>query len=693
MSKEKLDQIGVNVSEKANLIWNVADLIVGPFKEHEYGLVILPMTIIKRFHDCLLDKQDVMLKAWEEAKTFAEIGNKDVVNTMMTTASGYNFYNRSGFNFTKLLAEEDKIEENFLSYLHGFSDNVQDIIAKFKFESEIIPRLKQIGALYEVIKEFNSEDGYLGPDKISAVDCGYIFEDLIRRFSESYGDNAGAHFTSRDIIYLMTDILLEGKDLSNTTEVSVYDMAMGTSQMLTCMEERIHEKNEKTHVICYGQEINEQTFAIAKADILIRNSTNGDKKKVQKLVDEAENLHWGDTLSNDQCKGKTFQYIISNPPFGIEWKREQKEVEAEFKKGALGRFEPGLPKISDSQQLFVLNGLSKLEENGKMAIIQNGSAMFTGDAASGSSEIRRYFLETHDWLETIIQLPNDSFMNTGISTYIWIFNKNKSKAREGKVQLIDASHCFEQRRKSIGNKRNDISDKCAKLIVKAYSGFKDNELYGNKDGIYCQSKIFDCNDFGYNKIVVERPLRYCVEVNDKAREIFSAVISTKAENKLDCEAAAKTLNNKKWNDYNVFIKDFEKALPEHEDNGKKKKMKLSSKEIAAIRAAFCSINKDAEKVILKQEKGITEYEPDTNLRDTENIPLKEDIQEYFKREVLPFAPDAWVDESATKIGYEIPMTRYFYKYKAPEKAVEIFARVTKLEEDISFSLKSLLGDN
>lgn len=606
MSKEKLEQVGTNISEKANLIWNVADLIVGPFKEHEYGLVILPMTIIKRFHDCLINRQEAMSAAWETAKNFA--GNKDVVNQMMTQASGYNFYNTSGFTFAKLLASDSTIEQDFLSYLHGFSDNVQDIIAKFKFESEIIPRLSKIGALYEVIKEFNSEDGYLGPDKISAVDCGYIFEDLIRRFSESYGDNAGAHFTSRDIIYLMTDILLNGKDLSNTTEVSVYDMAMGTSQMLTCMEERIHEKNEKTHVICYGQEINEQTFAIAKADILIRNSTNGDEKKIQKLVDEAENLHWGDTLSDDKCKGRTFQYIISNPPFGIEWKREQKEVEAEFKKGALGRFEPGLPKISDSQQLFVLNGLSKLEENGKMAIIQNGSAMFTGDAASGSSEIRRYFLETHDWLETIIQLPNDSFMNTGISTYIWIFNKNKSKARIGKVQLIDASHCFEQRRKAIGNKRNDISDKCAKLIVKAYSDFKDNELYGNKDGIYCQSKIFDCSDFGYHKIVVERPLR-----DDKGEIVYTT--------------------------------------------DKKTKQKTPQ------------ANKD--------------------LRDTENIPLKEDIQEYFKREVLPYASDAWIDESATKIGYEIPMTRYFYEYAEPESIEIIEGRICDLEKKITDSVNAV----
>lgn len=684
MSKEKLEQVGVNISEKANLIWNVADLIVGPFKEHEYGLVILPMTIIKRFHDCLVDKQDDMEKAWETAKNFS--GNKDVVNQMMTQASGYNFYNTSGFTFTKLLTEEDKIEENFNSYINSFSDNVKDIINKFKFQSEIIPRLKQSGALYEVIKEFNSDDGYLGPDKISAVDCGYIFEDLIRRFSESYGDNAGAHFTSRDIIYLMTDILLNGKDLSKTTEVTVYDMAMGTSQMLTCMEERIHEKNTKTHVICHGQEINEQTFAIAKADILIRNSTNGDEQKVQKLVDEAENLHWGDTLSDDKCKGKTFQYIISNPPFGIEWKREQKEVEAEYKKGALGRFEPGLPKISDSQQLFVLNGLSKLEKDGKMAIIQNGSAMFTGDAESGSSEIRRYFLEKHDWLEAIIQLPNDSFMNTGISTYIWIFNKSKSEERKHKVQLIDASHCFEQRRKSIGNKRNDITDDCAKLIIQAYSEFKDAEIYGSKDGVYCQSKIFDCDDFGYHKIVVERPLRLKVEITEEKIESLSTIPTLKAETVSNIQTAMNALPEKIYMDYNKFIEDFEKALPVVE----KKKIKLAAKDFGIIRSVFTAVDKEAEKVILKTNKdGSVEYESNAELRDTENIPLKEDIHAYFMREVIPYAPDAWIAEEATKTGYEIPMTRYFYEYTAPESIESIESRITELEKLIAGSVNAV----
>ena len=688
MSKEKLDQVGTNISDKANLIWNVADLIVGPFKEHEYGLVILPMTIIKRFHDCLIDKQDAMSKAWETAKNFS--GNKDVVNKMMTQASGYNFYNTSGFTFAKLLTEEDKIEDNFNSYINSFSDNVKDIINKFKFQSEIIPRLKQAGALYEVIKEFNSDDGYLGPDKISAVDCGYIFEDLIRRFSESYGDNAGAHFTSRDIIYLMTDILLNGKDLSKTTEVSVYDMAMGTSQMLTCMEERIHEKSEKTHVICYGQEINEQTFAIAKADILIRNSTNGDEEKVHKLVDEAENLHWGDTLSDDQCKGKTFQYIISNPPFGIEWKREQKEVEAENKKGALGRFEPGLPKISDSQQLFVLNGLSKLENNGKMAIIQNGSAMFTGDAESGSSEIRRYFLEKHDWLEAIIQLPNDSFMNTGISTYIWVFNKSKSEERKDKVQLIDASHCFVQRRKSIGNKRNDITDECAKLIVQSYSEFKNAEIYGDKAGIYCQSKVFDCKDFGYSKIVVERPLRLKVEITDSKISELDNFPGIKLETVQNIQFAMKKLNGKVYMDYNQFLEDFDKALPVVDN----KKAKLAAKDFGIIRGIFTTVDKNAEKVILKKNKdGSVEYEPDTDLRDTENVPLKEDIDEYFKREVLPYASDAWIDRDATKIGYEIPMTRHFYEYAAPESIETIEDRITDLEKKIADSVNAVFhGD-
>lgn len=580
MPNDKITAVGANIAEKAAMIWNVADMLRGPFKPHEYGLVILPMTVVKRFHDCLLPTHQAVLDTYEKVKKL------QVIDGFLQKASGYQFYNTSRFTFETLLADPDSIESNFRDYLSGFSANAQDVLAKFDFDN-IIKRMVESNTLYLVIKEFGSEKGYLGPDKISAVDCGYIFEDLVRRFSESFGEEAGAHFTSRDIIYLMTDLLLSEADL-DTSSMTVYDMAMGTSQMLSCMEERIHELNSDIEVTCFGQEFNPSTFAIAKADMMIRGG-------------DPNNMRFGDTLSEDQFPGFTFQYIISNPPFGIDWKREQKAVEAEAARGEMGRFAPGLPKISDGQQLFVLNGLAKLANKGKMAIIQNGSPLFSGDAGSGPSNIRQYILE-NDWLDCIIQLSTDMFMNTGISTYIWVLSKDKPAHRAGKVQLIDASHCFEPRRKSIGTKRNDITDACRELIVTAYGEFANGKVYGDKNGIYCESKVFESVEFGYNKIVVERPQR-----------------------------------------------------------------------------------DEAGNVILKRGKPV----PDTSLRDTENVPLVQDIDAYFAREVLPYAPDAWIDHSKTKVGYEIPMTRYFYKYQAPEAVEDIVARITALEQDISAGLAEL----
>lgn len=580
MPNDKITAVGANIAEKAAMIWNVADMLRGPFKPHEYGLVILPMTVVKRFHDCLLPTHQAVLDTYEKVKKL------QVIDGFLQKASGYQFYNTSRFTFETLLADPDNIESNFRDYLSGFSANAQDVLAKFDFDN-IIKRMVESNTLYLVIKEFGSEKGYLGPDKISAVDCGYIFEDLVRRFSESFGEEAGAHFTSRDIIYLMTDLLLSEADL-DTSSMTVYDMAMGTSQMLSCMEERIHELNSDIEVTCFGQEFNPSTFAIAKADMMIRGG-------------DPNNMRFGDTLSEDQFPGFTFQYIISNPPFGIDWKREQKAVEAEAARGEMGRFAPGLPKISDGQQLFVLNGLAKLANKGKMAIIQNGSPLFSGDAGSGPSNIRQYILE-NDWLDCIIQLSTDMFMNTGISTYIWVLSKDKPSHRAGKVQLIDASHCFEPRRKSIGTKRNDITDACRELIVTAYGEFANGKVYGDKNGIYCESKVFESVEFGYNKIVVERPQR-----------------------------------------------------------------------------------DEAGNVILKRGKPV----PDTSLRDTENVPLVQDIDAYFTREVLPYAPDAWIDHSKTKVGYEIPMTRYFYEYQAPEAVEDIVARITALEQDISAGLAEL----
>lgn len=540
MANEKFTVVGTNTQEKATVIWNVADLLRGPFKPHEYGLVILPMTVVKRFHDCLLPTHQAVLDTYEKVKKLA------VTDGFLRRASGYQFYNTSKYTFDRLLADPENIESNFRDYLNGFSANVQDVLAKFDFEN-IIKRMVDSNTLYLVIKEFGSQKGYLGPDKISAVDCGYIFEDLVRRFSESFGEEAGAHFTSRDIIYLMTDLLLSGADLQRQENVTVYDMTMGTSQMLSCMEERIHEINPDMEVTCFGQEFNPSTFAIAKADMMIRGGN-------------PDNMRFGDTLSDDQFSGYTFRYIISNPPFGIDWKREQDAVKAEADKGDQGRFAAGLPKISDGQQLFVLNGLSKLSKDGRMAIIQDASALYVGDAGSGSSNIRQYILE-NDWLDAIVRLSTNQFMNTGIGTYIWIISKNKPSERVGKVQLIDATHCFEPRRRPIGKKRNDITDKCCKLITQAYREFADGVTYGDNN-IYCCSRIFSTDDFGYYKIIAERPLV--------------------------------------------------------DENG--------------------NIVRD------KKNRPVA----DAQLRETENVPLNEDITTYFKREIQAYYPDAWIDQKKNK---------------------------------------------
>ena len=584
---ELSQRTSVNVQEKANLIWAIADKIVGVYKPHEYGNVILPMCVIKRFSDTLAaTREDViaMNKQLDERGLVVKEG-------FLTSKSGYPFYNTSEFTFEGLLADADNLADNFRSYLNHFSTNVIDVIEKFDFDKEIT-KLDNNGVLYNVISEFCTKKAYMGADEVSAVDMGYIFEELVRKFSESYDEHAGAHFTARDIIYLMAEILVapkKGELVQDGITATMYDMAMGTSQMLSCMEERIHAIDSDIEVTCFGQEFNPSTYAIAKADMMIRGG-------------DPNNMRFGDTLSEDKFSGYTFDRIISNPPFGIDWKREQKAVEAEAKLGENGRFAAGLPKISDGQQLFVLNGLKKLAEDGRMAIVQNGSPLFSGDAGSGPSEIRRYILE-NDWLDCIIQLSTDQFMNTGISTYIWVFSKDKPSYRLGRVQLIDASHCYEARRKSIGTKRNDITDLCRELIVKAYGDFQEG-IYGDKDGIYCESKIFESVEFGYNKIVVERPLR--------------------------------------------------------DENGN---------------------------VVLKKGKPIA----DASLRDTENVPLDEDIDTYFKREVLPYAEDAWIDKTKTKVGYEIPMTRYFYEYQKPQSSDEILSRIIGLENEIATTLKNLLG--
>lgn len=578
-------QTTINIKEKANLIWSIADIIRDLYKPHEYGKVILPMTVIKRFNDTLIPTKNKVLETYKNVKKF------EVKDVFLERASGYSFYNVSPFTFENLVADPLNIEANFRTFLAGFSENVQDVLENFDFDKEIT-KLSNNNALFLVIQEFNTNKAYMGPEVTTSTDMGYIFEELVRRFSESYNEQAGAHFTARDIIYLMTDLLIcEEKDtlLQDGVVKTIYDMAMGTSQMLACMEERLLQLDSEANIKCFGQEINPETYAIAKADMIIKGG-------------KADDMKLGNTLSDDKFKDFTFDYIISNPPFGIDWKKEKAAIEKENTLGNVGRFGMGLPKISDGQMLFTLNGIKKLKDTGRMAIIHNGSPLFSGDAGSGPSEIRRYIIE-NDWLEAIVQLPTDLFYNTGISTYIWVISKNKPNHREGKVQLIDASKMFEKRRKSIGSKRNEITEECREMIVQAYGDFMNKEYtLGDKT---VESKIFENVDFGYNKIVIESP----------------------------------------------------------------------------------TIDEEGN-IVYKNKKKVA----DTSKRDSENVPLEEDIDSYFKREVLPYNENAWIDKSKTKVGYEIPFTRYFYKYVSPEKADDIKEDILAIEEELNGALKELFEE-
>ncbi len=591
-SEAKINEVGRNIQENANLIWNAANSLFGAYKPHEYGLVILPMCIIKRFHDCLLPTHQAVLNANKEYESFG-----DLKVGFLKEASGYQFYNTSKYTFASLITDPEHIEENFDDYLKGFSDNVQDILARMQFQAQI-DRMAEAGVLYQVICDFAAKDLDMSPNRISTVDMGYIFENLVQRFSESYNEEAGAHFTSRDIIYLMCDLLLTDNDTVTDEDgihCTVYDMTMGTSQMLTCMEERLKQLDADASVQTFGQELNPFTMGIAVADTMIHGG-------------DPDNMKFGDTLSNDQFPGYEFDFIISNPPFGIDWKREATVVEAEHKKGEAGRFAPGLPSKSDGQMLFLLNGVKKLKDTGRMAIIQNGSSLFTGDAGSGQSEIRKYLIHDHDWLDAIVQLPNDSFYNTGIPTYIWIINKDKPENRRGKVQLVDASKCFLTRRKPIGNKRHDIAEASRELIVRVYGEFQTKVYEGvESDGktIICKSQVVDGISLGYSKVVVETPI----------------------------------------------------------------------------------YNEDGT-LALKRGKKVA----DTAKRDTENIPLTKEIQEYISREVLPYNSDAWVDESKTKIGFEIPFTRTFYEYKEIEPSAEIAARIAAREQGLMAKLHALFSE-
>ena len=663
----KQQQTTVNVQEKANLIWAIADKLVGVYKPHEYGNVILPMCVIKRFEDTLAPTREKVLE------TNKELDEKkiEMKRGFLERAAGQKFYNLSRFTFETLLADADNIKDNFESYLNHFSENVIDIIHRMEFQKEI-DKMADNGLLYLVIKEFCTTKAYLGADKVSSVDMGYIFEELVRKFSESYDEQAGAHFTARDIINLMAELLI-GDDEARLEEEGIiatdYDMTMGTSQMLSCLHDRFKQIDPDAEITSYGQELNNQTFAIAKADTLIRGGN-------------ADNMRQGDTLGDDQFSGYKFDYIISNPPFGIEWKPSRQKVEEEFKLGGAGRFEPGLPSIGDGQMLFLLNGVAKLKDEGRMAIIQNGSSLFKGDAGSGESNIRGYLLD-HDWLEAIVQLPTDLFYNTGIATYVWVVTKNKSAERQGKVQLIDASQCSEKRRKPLGNKRVEISDYCRDLIMQAYHGFNDFVYKGTTaDGVDVQveSRVKDNDDFKYRKIFIDRPLRLVYENPEMPDD--SVKLSDSDRNVLQSfvDAYREHFDGQRMIDRDFFQKIKKEAA-----------LKATKAQVKKIRQYLGTKDENAEEVYEDpfNTKERT-YVWDSELADSEIIPWKENQEEYLANNVAPYAPDYHVDEEKTRIGYEIPFTREFYRYTPLKPSSEIFQTLKDLEQKESELMESLL---
>lgn len=567
------------VSEKASLIWSIADKLVGVYKPHEYGDVILPLTVLKRFDSVLSDTKDKVL---EMAKKYPEtFAKRDFI---LKETAGQKFYNTSKYDFKKLLDDPDNIEENFYNYINGYSDEVKDIIKNFDLNKQI-EKMAGNGILYQVIDTFNSEKANLHPNYVSNIEMGYIFEEIIRRFNELSNEEAGQHYTPREVIELMVNLIFEDEeDLADSSKIkTVYDGACGTGGMLTASMEYAKKLNSSSRMLCYGQELNAQTYAICKADMLIKG-------------EDSNNIRHGNTLSGDLFPGETFDYIIMNPPFGIEWKNEKAAVLKEAEKGSDGRFPAGTPAISDSQLLFLQNAVSKMKPEGsKIAIVHNGSALFKGDAGSGESEIRRYVIE-NDLLDCIIQLPNDMFYNTGIATYIWILSNKKPGHRVGKVQLINASEFYNKMRKNLGSKRNELSKEHIDNITKIYGDFVENEY----------SKIFENEYFGYRKVTVLQP-----ELN-------------------------------------------EDGTPR------------------------------------KNKKG--EYIPNKELTDTENIPLQETIEDYMNREVIPFAKYAYIDESKTKIGYEISFTKYFYKYQEPRKTEDIMNEILELDRKLDGVLKELQED-
>lgn len=666
-----------NFQEKVSFIWDIADLLRGPYKRSEYQDVILPFTVLKRFDCVLSDTKPEVLAEYERFKN--EFENKE--HLLKSATRGLSFYNYSKYDFNALLQDPDHIEQNLLYYLDCFSQNVQDIFENFGIKTQI-EKLAKANLLFKLVKKFNESKIDLHPDIVDNYEMGMVFEELVRKFAEQSNEEAGEHFTPRDVIGLMTVLMFSEaeEDIKGKYKIKrIYDPACGTGGMLTSAKRYINENvNKDIDIVLYGQEINPKAYAIAKADMLIKGENSDNIKGPSS------------TLSCDGFKDEKFEYLLSNPPYGTKWEADQEPVQKEAEgMGFEGRFGAGLPRINDGQLLFLQHMISKMKTNGeasRIAVITNGSPLFTGDAGSGESDIRKWIIE-NDMLEAIVALPNQLFYNTGIHTYIWLLANRKPKEKIGKIQLINAVGFWEKMRKSLGNKRQKLSNDHIKEISTLYRDFKDEK----------NSKIFNNKDFGYAKVMVERPLQlnyqasaerlenlYAYSAFSKLSESKSKKIEIKEkegregkEKQEKIIQSLKKIGDKLYKNWNEFEKEVESALKDFD---------LTPVFIKGVILALSEHDDSADYVLDK--KGHKQL--DSNLRDSEKIKLAEDISEYFKREVLPYYPDVWMDRSKDKIGYEINFTKYFYKYAPPRDLVEIESDIKAVTGEIDKLLKEEL---
>lgn len=646
------------VVNHVNFIWNIAESLRGPFKPSEYGSVVLPFTVLRRLDAVLADTKAEVLKVAPTVASAPEV----LQQMKLTDASGHQFYNTSPFDFAKLVADPQDLRANLSSYLAGFSTNVRDIFDRFEFD-KTLNKLAEKNKLYAVTEKFAQADFH--PRTVSNIEMGLVFEELIRWANERSNETAGDHYTPREVISLMVQLLfaLDDDALTKPGVVrSIYDPTAGTGGMLSVSDEYLRRLNPGIQLSLYGQDYNDASYAICKADMVIKGQ-------------DVDNIALGDTLTEDAFEDKNFDYGLSNPPFGVDWKDQRALIEDEHTKlGFNGRFGPGTPTVSDGAMLFLLHLVSKMrkpEDGGsRMAIVLNGSPLFSGGAGSGESNIRKWLLD-HDMVEAIIGLPKDMFYNTGISTYIWVLTNRKEKEREGRVQLIDAREMFTKLRKGLGSKRNELSAENIGTIVQLYAAFEPGE----------NSKIFRNEEFLYRTITVERPLK----LNWQATaERIDAVFEVNAVQKLnEADAAALRAALDRLGEEKVWTNraEFQKAL---KDATKAEGLTLPAPVLKTVTMELGVQDGTAD--ICRDAKG--NPEPDSSLRDTENVPWEEDVDEYVAREVLPYATDAWVDQSRTKQGAEIPFTRHFYTYVLPRPLEEIDRDL----ESVMAALRGMLTD-